>query len=34
MQLPVGLLINFGTYRLVDGIQRVTNHDAPYVDPP
>jgi len=34
MQLPVGLLIIFGTYRLVDGIQRVTNHDAPYVAPP
>jgi GxxExxY protein len=29
MQLPVGLLINFGCYRLVDGIQRITNHDIP-----
>jgi iron complex transport system substrate-binding protein len=29
MQLPVGLLINFGCYRLVDGIQRITNNDIP-----
>jgi iron complex transport system substrate-binding protein len=29
MQLPVGLLINFGNYRLVDGIQRITNNDVP-----
>jgi len=29
MRLPVGLLINFGSYRLTDGIQRITNNDVP-----
>jgi iron complex transport system substrate-binding protein len=29
MHLPVGLLINFGSYRLTDGIQRITNNDVP-----
>jgi GxxExxY protein len=28
MRLPVGLLINFGRYRLTDGIQRITNNDV------
>ncbi|MBL0938171.1 MAG: GxxExxY protein [Gemmatimonadaceae bacterium] len=25
MQLPLGLLINFGQYRLIDGVKRVAN---------
>ena len=32
MRLPVGLLINFGSYRLKDGIQRITNNDVPLPD--
>jgi GxxExxY protein len=32
MRLPVGLLINFGSYRLTDGIQRITNNDVPLPD--
>lgn len=29
MNLPVGLLINFGPYRLMDGVQRIINNQAP-----
>lgn len=29
MHLPVGLLINFGEYRLVNGIERVMNNAVP-----
>jgi iron complex transport system substrate-binding protein len=28
MKLPIGLLINFGSYRLVDGLQRIINNDV------
>lgn len=27
MRLPVGLLINFGAERMIDGLQRITNFD-------
>ena len=29
MNLPIGLLINFGQYRLMDGVQRIINNQAP-----
>lgn len=29
MDLPVGLLINFGEFRLTDGIHRIMNNQAP-----
>lgn len=29
MELPVGLLINFGEFRLSDGIHRIMNNQAP-----
>ena len=28
LDLPVGLLINFGTARMKDGLQRITNFSA------